>query len=342
MHVSPDSACVARVRRARSQLVTAQPFFGALALSLELQERPDVPTMCTDGARLAFNPAFIESLSEAELLGVVVHEVLHLAYLHPVRRGRREMPRWNAACDYAINPDVIAAGFKLPKGVLLNPAYAGMSAEAIYSELEAAESKSGNKPGKAPDGQGQPSPGNGPAGQGEPGKVPPDTMEGAADPGQCGGVVDAAPDGASMAEAAGKMESTLRQAAGVAIAGAGEMPGGVARIIGELNRPRIDWRAMLARFIDEAATRVTDWSRPDKRHLDSGFFMPSRKADSVGLVALAIDTSGSMSRAALEAIASEAQALMDSGRVERLHVVFCDSAVQGMQEFESGDRKSVV
>ena len=43
--------------------------------------------------------------------------------------------RWNIACDYAINPLLVEAGFELPEGALLDPAYAGLSAEDIYARL---------------------------------------------------------------------------------------------------------------------------------------------------------------------------------------------------------------
>ena len=338
--ISPDSAAVARVRRARSQIVTAHPFFGALALSLDLQERADVPTMSTDGARLAFRPEFVAKLSEAELMGAIAHEVLHLAYLHPVRRGGRDLARWNEACDYAINLDVLAAGFKLPAGALVDSRWQGMGAESIYAAREAERSKSGgNAAGKPGGGNAAGKPGGEDA-AGKPdaaGSAPPDPMTGAPDPGACGGVVDAAPDGASMAEQAGKLESMIRQAAAVACAGAGEMPAGIGRIIGDLNRPRIDWRAMLGRFIDDAATRVTDWSRPDKRHADSGFFLPARKSDSVACVAVVIDTSGSISPAVLDACTGEVQAILDSGRVERVHLVYCDRRVHGSRDLAQGD-----
>jgi hypothetical protein len=45
------------------------------------------------------------------------------------------------ACDYAINPMVVDAGLTLPKGVLLEDRFRGMSAERIYNLFEAEEEK---------------------------------------------------------------------------------------------------------------------------------------------------------------------------------------------------------
>lgn len=124
-----------RVTRARSALIQHQPFFGTLALYLIVEERPDVLTMATDGTHLFYAPKFLDTITPDELKGVVVHEVFHCALKHPLRRKGRDPERWNIACDYALNLDVIAAGFKLPKGALLDQRYKGMCAEEIYALL---------------------------------------------------------------------------------------------------------------------------------------------------------------------------------------------------------------
>jgi predicted metal-dependent peptidase len=93
----------------------------------------------------------------------------------------------------------------------------------------------------------------------------------------------------------------------------------------------------LNRFVDDAATRAVDWNRPNKRFLDSGFFLPGSRADSVGCVAVCVDTSGSIDDVTLAAFAAEIQAMLDDGRVERVHVVYCDARVRGSQEFTAGE-----
>lgn len=67
--------------------------------------------MATDGRTLTYNPTFVTGLSPDELLGVLVHEVLHNALDHPARRSDRNIERWNIACDLAVNPLLLAAGF---------------------------------------------------------------------------------------------------------------------------------------------------------------------------------------------------------------------------------------
>lgn len=124
-----------KLKKARTQLVLDQPFFGSLALRLELRQDQTVDTAYTDGVVLGFNPSFIERLNLQETKWLVAHEVMHLACLHHTRRADREPSRWNVAADHAINVLLAEAGFKTPSGCLLDYCYGGKSAEAIYGML---------------------------------------------------------------------------------------------------------------------------------------------------------------------------------------------------------------
>lgn len=321
-----DLPASARLTRARSQLVTnpAYAFFGTLALSLRLVEAPDqTDTMTVDGVSLFYAPAYVESLSEVHLLGGLAHEVMHLATLHHVRRGGRDVAMWNAACDYAINSGLEAAGLSLPPGVLRSPEFDGLGAETIYAELMR------RKPQPPPEQSGAPSDGTGAPGD-----------EKSPDPGRCGGVIDAAPENGTASDQAAEMEARVRQAISVARAAqAGTLPGHLAGLVDELNAPRVSWRDELAAFIDDATTRAVSWARPNKRFLASGFFLPGSVADSVSRVAVIADTSGSIYSVpeVLSAFRDEIQAMLDGGRVEAVHVVYCDTQVQGVQDFAAGD-----
>ena len=91
--------------------------------------------MATDGSRIVYNPAFVDQLKPAELEGTLAHEVMHCALGHQCRRGNRDPELWNEAADFAINPILIANGFTLPAGALIDPAFANLSAEEIYARL---------------------------------------------------------------------------------------------------------------------------------------------------------------------------------------------------------------
>src|SRR5215472_1788128 len=115
-----------RILKARTTLLLDHPFFGTLLFRLGARPCSSIETMATDGRSLFYNPEFVDTLNAAELAGVLAHEVLHPALQHHTRRGDRDQPRWNIACDYAINPILIDAGLTLPKDVLIDNRFRGM------------------------------------------------------------------------------------------------------------------------------------------------------------------------------------------------------------------------
>jgi predicted metal-dependent peptidase len=138
LQITTTLSSVARIQKARTALLLDHPFFGTLLFRLGARARSSIATMATDGVSLYFNPEFVETLSSAELIGTLAHETMHPAQ-HQTRRGSRNPKRWNMACDYAINPLLVDAGLTLPKNVLLDDRFRGMSAERIYNLLEAEE-----------------------------------------------------------------------------------------------------------------------------------------------------------------------------------------------------------
>lgn len=302
-----------KLTRARAALIMSQPFFATLALHLDLIEDASCGTMWTDGKALGYSPAFVEEISPSELQGVIAHEVMHCAALHHVRRGNRDGKRWNEACDYAINADLIAAGFKLPKGGLVDPAFAGRGAEEIYKILGDQPDDSGDQPG-----------GN--------------------DPGACGEIRDGAPAHAPavLAEQEAEWKANVRQALAVAKAqNAGSIPDYLKTLDVVTIAPRIDWRGELRRFIDQSNVKDYSWSRPNRRFIGRGLILPGYVADSLAHLVVAVDTSGSIDKDALSAFAAELGAALDEGAADRVTVIYCDAAVKGTETFDRGDNLSI-
>lgn len=291
-----------RIAKARAVLIAREPYFGVLALGLQVTERADVDTMATDGVGLFYSPAFVMGLSERELLGVIAHEVEHVARLHITRRGTRDATLWNEACDHAINPGLLAAGFILPRGVLYDARWRGMTAEAIYAALQ--------REGRPQGAQG-------------------------ADPGRCGGVLDAPPgDGRDAMEA--DVQARVRQAAGIAKR-AGRLPASAAETVAALDAPRVSWRDVLRRFADAGARRDVSWTRPSRRDAGDGFILPGAESVSAGRIVCIVDTSASMDRRALTAVAGELQAILDDGAADVVTIVQCDTAVKRATDYTPGD-----
>jgi len=113
----------------------------------------------------------------------------------------------------------------------------------------------------------------------------------------------------------------------------GRMPGGIERQLKEARESRCDWRAILREFI--AATDPSDyrWTPSNRRFVSSGLYLPSVMRSGVGEIVIAVDTSGSIGHKELEQFAGEITAISEEAKPERIHVVYCDAAVQSTEEF---------
>lgn len=140
-HDTTTATAIYRVLKARTELIVSRRFYGVLVSNVEPMPSRKFPTMATDGKRHFFNPEFICELTQAEVLGVQAHETEHDARRHHSRRAGRDPQKWNEACDYAINLDLIDEGFVLPKGALIDERFRGMSAEDIYRTRELDEQR---------------------------------------------------------------------------------------------------------------------------------------------------------------------------------------------------------
>ncbi len=288
-----------RISAARLTLILDHPFFGALALRMKVVEAsPQVTqTMATDGQSLFYCPAYVETLTELELVGVLAHEVMHPAMQHHTRRGDREPRRWNEAADYAINPLLADAGFTLPAGILLERQYAGMSAEAIYDALP----QSGG--------------GNG----GDVRDVPGAVLD-APDP-----ILDAADWQVAVQQAT--------QAAKMM----GRLPAGFDREIKQATAPKVDWRALLRRFVQQCATADYSWRMPNRRYLAGGLYLPELRSESMPPIVVAIDTSGSIGERELAEFRAEVESIIAECTPQATHVIYCDARVQRVDTFERGE-----
>jgi predicted metal-dependent peptidase len=291
-----------RLQHARTALLLDNPFFGVLALRLTLQEDPTCDTAWTNGSTIAFSPAFAATLSQDELTAVLAHEVMHCACGHPWRRDAREPQRWNVAADYAINGILQGAGFKMPASALLDSQYDGKSSEWIYDRLpESVNGNGGN--------------GNG------------------SDPSRMGTVRDA-PAGSPVSET--EWQQATKQAAEMAKA-QGKLPGNLKRELDALTAPRVDWRSLLRRYVQEVVKADYSWSRPNVRYFASGLFLPALHSLACGRIVVAVDTSGSIDTVLLSQFASEIQAIASELQPSSVDVMYCDTRVHRVDTFDRGD-----
>jgi predicted metal-dependent peptidase len=312
-----------RVGQAAYKLFKHEPFWATLLLKMERVFTREIPTMGVDGKHLFINPDFAAKMAFEEVVGVLLHEVLHVALGHPLRRGTRDPMLWNIAADYCINLIITDSAnftphlsqelkYRLPAGCLHDPAYKGMNAEQVYDLLMKDAKKKAAAMAAAGDGQ--------------------DLFDypGAnGDPGQ-------APSEADLKEGERNLKSDLTQANEVAKkAGKGSIMG--ERITDAAVQATVDWRSVLKRFVDAVFVSDYSWSRPNRRFAGAGLYLPSAvKEDGMGEIVVAVDTSGSIGQAEASQFLAEINSVMELNP-SKIHIVYCDSAVQRAETFNQGE-----
>jgi predicted metal-dependent peptidase len=104
----------------------------------------DVATAKTNGRDIEYGRAFVDSLSDAELRGLILHENKHKMYQHSSiwkHLHREDAALANQACDYVINLEIVnmpgyGTFIALPEGGYVDSQYAGMArASSIFNAL---------------------------------------------------------------------------------------------------------------------------------------------------------------------------------------------------------------
>lgn len=302
-----------KIMRAKVQLILNQPFFATLSMHLQYVPDTTQKTARTNGKCVKYNPSYVDQLSVDELKGVIAHEIMHTAMLHHTRRNHRDINRWNQACDYAINPLLIASNFVLPEGYLVNIMYDNMSAEQIYNLLPPPAPPDGQKPDNNTDNTNS-----------EQGKT-------SNDPGGTGDVEDAPAD-ANLQEAETEIKQTLAQAKLVAKR-QGKLPAHLERLVNEILQPKVNWKETLARFLTEISKNDYTWKKPAMRYLHAGIYLPALESQVVGSIILIVDTSKSINEGILNQVAGEAHDIASTFNTS-LQILYVDAQVQAIQTIE--------
>jgi predicted metal-dependent peptidase len=294
-----------------SEAKGASAFFATIAFHLKLVQDESVGTAAVDGTHLFYSPKFVSELQADQAVGLVVHEVMHVANKHHCRMGLRDPDKWNIAADLSINPLIKQSGIELPaKGLFpgeppFGSLEAGLSAEAYYTQLPPMEKIAvagrGNKK----------------------------------DMGGCGGVISVGKSEADAAEAEGKVNVLLGQAKAIAKM-RGTLPASMDRWVTGQLAPVVDWRRVLAEFLSRPAKVDYLWTRPNRRFVHAGLYLPSFGGSTIGDVVIAVDTSGSIGAEALNRFASESQGILDAFEC-RVVILYHDASVASVQEWQSSD-----
>jgi predicted metal-dependent peptidase len=331
------AALETKLAAARTRLILDKPFLGSLVMHLPLKigDAKWCKTTATDARHFYYNPDYIARLTLEQTQFVLAHEAMHCALSHFNRRNHRQKHRWDVACDYAVNMILDDERMVGPERALMSAAYRGLSAEEIYPLLDQdpdeetldqhlfdnADSPEGNE-GEP---EQQDSGNTGEQGQGEEGGQS-EGSEGQDSPPQEGGAdqqedrQDTQPTPPMDLEQLDEQWQNRLAAAAQAARQAGKMSQSMLRLVDQLLAPRLPWRAMLARYMMNAARDDYSFQRTSRREGEA--MMPRLYSQSVKVLVV-LDTSGSVSDEELREFLAEVDALKAQVRAEvTLHA--CD------------------
>ena len=148
--------------------------------------------------------------------------------------------------------------------------------------------------------------------------------------------------GKQAKEDEGKMKQIAQQAAHEAKE-RGNMPSFLKRLFEEME-PKEDWRKVLMEYIMPYMNDY-NFSRPDRRYLDAEFFLPDNQdGEKIDWVAIAVDTSGSISGKELNHFISEIKAILGACDKVKIKLTFCDADATPfvtLEEFDTATIKPV-
>ena len=353
---------VKRLLWSRLRILNNNGFYGLLLMHTVFSLDENCPTAYTDGKRIAFNPAFLDSLNDDELDFIMMHEIMHIVLQHCFRSGERTPERFNIACDIVVNSNILLSNDMDLKSITLR-------CEGSPSMHKAPDGKEGYEysaeevyemlPDKKPKGKPISMPGSVSSGGGLDG----DDAGGSSTLGRAlkeqtkaKNITDGTWDDHTkwgmfedddvLRDVWVKRFEDACEAISVRDPSntRGLMPAFAERLFKELRKPQTDWRTILNDFIQEEICDYS-FSPPDRRFDESPFFLPdfNEKDDLVEDILFMIDTSGSMSDDMITAAYSEVKGAIDqfNGKLKGW-LGFFDAAIIEPQPFEDEEEFKII
>jgi predicted metal-dependent peptidase len=294
------------------------------------------PTAMTNGRDVYYGQSFVDGLDERELHFVVLHEAMHkaLRQLTVWRKLFEENARLaNIAADHVINLMIMSFDpqetlVTLPKKngqsfVCYDPKYKGMNTKQVYDLLKQEQKEKGG-------------------GEGQPGGEPGEGDGGSFDYHDWDGAKELSAE--EKKELERELDQAIRQGEALHKKLNGKGAGNVSRELGDLLAPQINWKDQLREFVKAtcAAKDASSWARPNRRFLSQGIYMPSWQGETIGRVAVGVDTSGSIGVKALNTFLSEIKAVCDEVRPSHVDLLYWDSRVAGHETYEGSELEGLV
>lgn len=272
-------------------------FFTTIVFSVKHLWDFNIPTAATNGTEIRYNPKFFMSLSQEERVFLLLHESMHIAYMHMLRLKERDHGKWNMAADYVINLMLVDRKYVMPKCGLLDRRYRGMSTEEVYDLL--------------PDNKTIP-------------QELSDLEEGPTNE----------EDAADIEEAVKEILVRAQVASQQANEKPGAIPGDIQAYLDKLLKPKLPYTVILKRFIYEQARNDYTYRKPNRRHYPD-HYLPNLYSEKLTDIAIAVDVSGSVTQQTFDAIISEIGSIFKMCKPEKITVLHFDTEIKEVNVVKS-------
>jgi predicted metal-dependent peptidase len=364
--------------RSRMALQAGWQFFGYLLSDLSTCLTYDMDTMAVDDfGNIYINPYFmLYVLSDAETVGVLAHEVLHIANLTHFRGANvKNFKLWNIATDYVMNRDLIKMGLELPSFGCIPETVGGkdvipskkeipkywhgidmttMDAEQLYRALDKAI------PPQVKQQQQQMQQLQDMINKmiekmdkhitGKPGSGQPTVIDVSNLPGEKykdSGLTPNKPNGTTRSQIETEVKNKIKQVVDALereSKGASNIKGGVPASFNKKHlEPTVNWKIHLAQFLAPARRNTYDSARFQRKPLTIGVPMPRRKVRTHKIaLAVAIDTSGSTSGDVLATFLGAIYGIIKTFPIAELRIILWHTEVYNEIEIAKADQKVII
>lgn len=270
----------------KARLLLQQPFYGVLLSMTDFVQESSIPTLATDGVKVYYNPEYVNNLPEDEVFGVLLHEISHCIYLHCTQK--RRMNRGQHRWNVATD---FAINLEIKNMGYKLPQ--GLLLDDKYREMNAEQIYD---------------------------KLPEDSSKF-----KTFDIHIENSDSSDWDDMEDRIITAYEMSKNTK--GKGDLPAGIKRWIDKMRKSKVNWQRIFHRYVGQALSR-DDYSyiRVNKRFLGQDIYLPDLRSNIIGNVVIAIDTSGSIGKNALEQFAAEIAKI--GGLVNEVTCITCDAAVQ--------------